>query len=109
MPATIRSRIISSESHAGPMVQIIFARRTLPATSSGRPHAGTSPSTKSNLRSFNSQILSLETVITIDYFQEGVTSEAIRDSAGAHLILSEFLRLPADAELSSVRADRSWH
>ena len=27
MPVRMRSRIISSESHAGPMVQIIFARR----------------------------------------------------------------------------------
>src|ERR1700693_3102416 len=58
---------------------------------------------------FQLQILSPETVITIDYFQEGVTSEAVWDSAGARLIVSEFLRLPADAELSSVRADRSWH
>src|ERR1035437_720633 len=57
MPMRIRSRIISSESQAGPIVQMIFARRTRSATASGAgPEAGRFPSTRSSLRSFNLRI-----------------------------------------------------
>src|SRR5208282_3106464 len=55
MPRRIRSRIVSSESQAGPMVQIIFARRMRSAASSGTgAEAGSFPSTRSSLLSFKS-------------------------------------------------------
>src|SRR5260370_10974053 len=64
MPMRIRSQINSSESQAGPIVQMIFARRKRSATACGAAaETGKPPSTRSSFPSFKPRILSPENAV----------------------------------------------